>query len=159
MSKGIYIQLLSRCEHIQHRKPHLISESSFLSLRNYADNIIHYCFHKFKSGDVSDAKIALKKLRKLIPSTGQLYFATNFCTSLGFLRNKEYEEVILSLSRSISTSGYSIIGLCDALIVLSEAYAAMSRFEESLHSARLAVDVAHDRLEKARNVSTTVNKL
>ncbi|KAJ1431022.1 hypothetical protein B484DRAFT_44968, partial [Ochromonadaceae sp. CCMP2298] len=44
-------------------------------------------------------------------------------------------------------AGGFVAGLSDALVLLTEAYASLGRGDDALHSARLAVTIAHERLE------------
>ena len=93
------------------------------------------------------AQKAIKKLLAKAKPAGSIHFSAQLCLSIGHLRMKEYEEVVKALAKVISLCGQNINGLCDALIVLAEAYSAVGSLDEALHSARLAVDVAHDKLE------------
>ena len=93
------------------------------------------------------AQKAIKKILSRAPRASAIHFSAQLCLSLGHLCMKEYEEVVRTLSEVISLCGQNMNGLCDALIILAEAYSAVGLLDEALHSARLAVDVAHDKLE------------
>ena len=124
------------------------SSPSVLSQQNkQADDVLRFAFHRFKVGDRMAAQKAIKKILSRAPCASAIHFSAQLCLSLGHLRMKEYEEVVKTLSEVISLCGQSTNGLCDALIMLAEAYSAVGLLDEALHSARLAVDVAHDKLE------------
>ena len=131
-------------------KPHGNIDGASVSLPKYADNILHFCFQKIKAGDIDSSQRALRRVQKMITPSSPVYFATVLISAIGFLRFGNYEQAIQSLSNCISTSGYTVHGLCDALIILTESYSSLSKYEEALQSARLAVDVAHDRFERVQ---------
>ena len=112
-----------------------------------ADEVLRSAFHRFKAGDHTAAQKLVKKLLSKTPPASAIHFSAQLCLSLGHLRMREYEEVVKALSEVISLCGQNTNGLCDALIILAEAYSAVGLLDEALHSARLAVDVAHDKLE------------
>lgn len=49
-------------------------------------------------------------------------------------------------------------GLADALIMITECYSSLGNSKEALHSARLAVDVAHNRLESIKKIGMAGGK-
>ena len=127
MTKGIYIQLLSR--HIKKSensvKRSTSSNSNNTNLSKFADNILTAAFYKFKAGDEKAARASIRKLSKLTGKGGKYHFACHLCLSIGLIRLKRYEETIQILSEVINMCGHKVFALCDSLIILSEAYAAI----------------------------------
>jgi hypothetical protein len=84
------------------------------------------------------------------------YLATFFCdftnNSLRVHRGSDWAASVKILNVAISTSSQELdsreIGFSDALIMLSEAYSALGRTEDALRSARLAVSLSHEYMDR-----------
>jgi tetratricopeptide (TPR) repeat protein len=150
MVKGIYHQMLSRLLRKSENPETLLRSSAKGRMQRqnkYAYRALLSAFSMLKRGDVVSAEEAISKLLNLTVVGSKLYFASQLMLATGKLRLEQYEEAINSLSHAIEVCGHDVFGLCDALIIMSESYAALGQLEDALHSAKLAVDVAHDLLE------------
>eukprot|EP00981_Chlorochromonas_danica_P007105 scaffold1559_cov176-Ochromonas_danica.AAC.6 len=59
-----------------------------------------------------------------------------------------FEHLNTAITNCPTIHGNFVDGLSDALIILAESYGALGRVEDALHSSRLAVNAAHERLER-----------
>lgn len=151
---NIYVQVLYRYLKKLEAKETATSSNNLGQTRveRYAHRLLRSTFYMFKYGDIASGRAAVSKLLKHAERNDEMYFACNLTLAIGFLSMGEYDAVVHTLPKVIDDYSHNNplgYGLCDALIVLAEAYAALGQSEESLQSARLAVDVAHDALEAA----------
>jgi hypothetical protein len=84
-------------------------------------------------------------------------FGINRLYAFSHYRNGDWTSVIKVLNPIIAScpsyKGFYIGGLVDALLMLSESYSALGSYEDSLHSARLAVTISHERLTYIQGVN------
>jgi len=154
-SSSMYVKILSRNLKLQARgKSGYAVASQQDRVEQYADKVLRSVFHMFVAGDISSGRTAVSKLLKHAENNAVIYSAASLTLAIGFLSLGEYETVVRTLSDISEIYNPDYSGLCDSLLVLSEAYAALGNYDEALHSARLAVDVAHDNLETS--MKTTV---
>lgn len=77
-------------------------------------------------------------------------FSTQRMRAYNCYRNGDFEMVIKILNPLIGKcpmqNGNHVAGLADLLIILSEAFAELSSFDDAMHSARLSAYIAHKRV-------------
>jgi tetratricopeptide (TPR) repeat protein len=83
-------------------------------------------------------------------------FEINRAHALGYFKELKFANAVKYLNPAIaSCPKYRetfVGGLSDTLILLAECYSALGRRDDALHSARLAVNISHERLEQYSKV-------
>jgi len=93
-----------------------------------------------------------KELQYAFPSADVMAFAAKRMFALGHLLAGDIEIALACLQRDIAAAGgVAIAGMIDSLILLSDSYTCLRRYNEALHTARLAVDTAHANLETKKH--------
>eukprot|EP01040_Poterioochromonas_malhamensis_P001273 gene1273-1348_t len=79
-------------------------------------------------------------------------FEINRAHAMGYYKEFKYANAIKYLNPAVSQCPRHresfVGGLSDTLILLAECYSAIGRRDDALHSARLAVNISHERLEQ-----------
>lgn len=99
--------------------------------------------------------IQLESLRKefgSIDAKNFIGFHINRFRAFGFASSDKHLKAVKASNKAIarcpSVNGSRAKGLVDLLILISDSYSALNQFEDAVHSAKLAVDIALDQLEK-----------
>lgn len=133
------------------------------SLLDVSQEIFSDATNLFTQGDYDRGHSRLRQLARTTSQYGPKHshqvinFFTNISHAFGYYTAKNWGAAIKYLNPTVSDCpkvGENFpTGLTDALILLSESYAALGKFEDALLSARLAVTTAHSRLELVQKVS------
>ena len=132
-----------------------IQSSDYLSLSKRA---LLTAYSKFLSGtDFDRMHLMLRGLTTYVNLVGSKAFIPistfeiNRTHALGYYKECKYANAIKYLNPAVSNCPKHrdnfVSGLSDTLILLAECYSALGRRDDALHSARLAVNIAHERLE------------
>jgi tetratricopeptide (TPR) repeat protein len=83
-------------------------------------------------------------------------FEVNRAHAFGYFKEEKYANAVKYLNPAVSNCpkyrDSFVSGLSDTLILLAECYSALGRRDDALHSARLAVNTSHERLEQFSKV-------
>jgi len=97
----------------------------------------------------------LESLRKEFGSTDAKNFVgfhMNRFRAFGFAWLEKHLKAVKASNKAIarcpSVDGARAKGLVDLLIIISDSYSVLNQLEDAVHSAKLAVDIAHEQLEK-----------
>eukprot|EP01039_Chlorochromonas_danica_P001615 gene1624-1764_t len=137
-------------------KPEDYDESHGNILANKALNTAYLMF--LVRSDYERGQLLMRGLRAIIEEafSSQQRKVTVFevyrAQALGYYKEHKFTLSIQHLNTAITNCptihGNFVDGLSDALIILAESYGALGRVEDALHSSRLAVNAAHERLER-----------
>jgi len=91
----------------------------------------------------------------------QNIFTFHLCRvkALYLFRSRDWLHIVSVLNTSISLSDGKNFGIVDVLLLISEAYSHLDKPTDSLHSAKLAVDIAHDQIQNDTTNKTIDIKL
>lgn len=145
-----------------------ISPKNEIEVANFGQTILFSALRGFEVGDYNYGSERLKDLVKICnmakkrysgPLYSSMILSSGRVAALGLMWKKAYKEAVFSLQRDINNcpimDGKAIPGMVDTLIVLSDAYSIIGNKSDALQSARLAVNVAHDRLEVVKSYEGT----
>lgn len=127
------------------------------SLIEISRDILFDAIVKFKNNDFDRGHRNLRKLSKLAIQYGPKHtrtyvsYFTNIAHAMGYFFASDWTRTIKYSNPAITNcpkiGDFFLVGLTDALLMISESYSALGDFEDALLSARLAVTTAHSRLE------------
>ena len=159
-----YYTILRRCVHIR-----VLNVEEYLktypenleSLLNISQSVLNTCCMFFESGSPDRAYHYLDQLIFLCNRVSHVYSAANIILfnvnrilALGHVFNGNTDEAINQLQRVVSDcpmiDNLPAPGIVDSLLILSELYGKVERYDEATQSARLAVDIAQTRLEATK---------
>lgn len=91
-----------------------------------------------------------------------LQFEIRRAQAMGYYKESKFSNAIKQLNPAVSSGpvigGSFSSGLSDALVLLADCYSALGRRDDALRSAKLAVNIAHERLDRANKVRSHVWK-
>jgi len=159
-----YYKVLRRCisSHLHHvdEESHNFLPEKEDDLLNVSEKFLEHCLKHIEEGGYDIAFKILERLSFMtnssefscsFPIASAIHFSTSRLTAMGSFYQGYYLEAASRLQNDVADCpiirGHPVPGMVDSLLLLSEAYTAMERHEEALRSARLAVEIAHTRLD------------
>lgn len=117
--------------------------------------ICNYLLFQYYLGELNGNKLV--KFKEIVMNYGAkdlsdiVSFAITRLLALNHYKLNDFTTVIQLLNPIISScprsKGIYLPGLADTLILLAESYGALGRYDDAVQSAKLAVTIAHERLE------------